>query len=94
MAIGFVVLAGVVVVGDILPGSSFNTAIGIVLPLMTNRNISDIWVCIVGDILGSFVAFGLYAFWRDLLIKPQADNIQKYYDECDIEDAVKSPLLK
>ncbi|CAN0005310.1 unnamed protein product, partial [Ectocarpus fasciculatus] len=56
MAIGFVVLAGVVVVGDILPGSSFNTAIGIVLPLMTNRNISDIWVCIVGDILGSFVA--------------------------------------
>lgn len=98
LAIGFVVLGGVVAVGDIVPGSTFNPAVGMVLPVIADRHADDIWVCLVGDTIGAFIAVALYAFWRDVLKKPEAiDRGQSKYFRDDEESNnynIKSPLLQ
>merc|ERR1719487_8817 len=55
LAIGFVVLAGVATVADI-SGGVFNPAVGIALPTITNDDTDDIWVYVIGPLLGAPVA--------------------------------------
>lgn len=96
MAVGFVVWAGFVCVGDIVPGSAFNPALSSVLSLIKNEKVGHIWVFIVGDLAGSVVAFGLYAFWHDILrIQPVASKYRSpsEYLNDDEEQYVKNPLL-
>jgi aquaporin Z len=62
LAIGFTITAGIIAVGAI-SGAAFNPAIGIALPAISRNQESDIWVFIVGDMLGAVAAAALYVFW-------------------------------
>jgi aquaporin Z len=86
IAIGFAVLGGMVSVGDIVPGSAFNLALAAMLPLITNYKIGHVWVFIVGDLCGSLIAFGLYAYWHDILKIQQNRSVSKNH-------SLRSPLL-
>lgn len=61
MAVGFTVLSGGITVANI-SGGVFNPAVGIALPALTDRHADDIWVYVVGDLLGGALAAGAYAF--------------------------------
>ena len=63
LAIGFVVLAGVATVADI-SGGVFNPAVGISLPTITNDNTDDIWVYVIGPLLGAPAAAVVFMFWN------------------------------
>lgn len=62
LAIGFIVLASIVAVADI-SGGVFNPAIAIALPSLSGTDTSDIWVYIIGEVLGSLLGTALYKFW-------------------------------
>lgn len=63
VAIGFILLAGVATVADI-SGGAFNPAIGLALPTIADNKPSDMWVYIVGPMIGSICAAGTYRFWH------------------------------
>ncbi len=55
LAIGFTVLTGAFAVGGI-SGGAFNPAVAVGIGLMKLVNIADIWIHIVADLAGGFVA--------------------------------------
>lgn len=61
IAVGFTVMAGSITVANI-SGGVFNPAIGIALPAITDRSKNDIWVYVIGDLLGGGFAALLYTF--------------------------------
>ena len=51
IAIGFALAAGAIVVDDI-SGGFMNPAIGVALPVLTGRQYSNIWVYVIGELMG------------------------------------------
>ena len=104
LAIGFVVIAGMISVGDIL-SSNFNPAYGVVLPVLCTRNVDQVWVFVIGDVFGSVIAVTLYTFWHDILKIQPANKLGDEYQQTDreylkldqdsgMDPSGKSPLLR
>lgn len=75
MAIGFIVLAGIVAVGDI-SGGCFNPAVAIALPIITNKHPGDVWVFLVGEFAGGVFGALVYTLWGNEL-----RNSRKYRED-------------
>jgi aquaporin Z len=63
LAIGFVLTAGGITVGD-FTGGCFNPAVAIALCALTGRGVKNIWVYVLGEVLGAVAAAGMFTFWH------------------------------
>ena len=87
LAIGFVITVGGIATGD-FTGGCFNPSVIISLTSVSGKGTDNIWVYLIGEILGAIVAAGVFTFWHyddnDAAAEKYDSSIQKpIYKEVD-----------
>lgn len=96
LAIGFVITAGGIATGD-FTGGCFNPSVILSLASLSGKGTDDIWVYLLGEVLGAVAAAGLFTFWH---YDDDDSNAEKYdsahkpsYREVNSDSGVRNQLL-